>query len=229
MNKIGIICAMNPEMDILLDALLDSTKVKLLGITFYQGKINNHEVVLSLCGVGKVNAAQGVTLLISEFGCNLIINSGIAGGVAPLKKRDSMIASGLSYFDVDATIFGYDFGQVPSMPKEYMVNPDLLVLTKSIFNRLGLPYKSGKVYSGDQFVTSFDQLKGIKDDGGYAIEMEGAAVAQVCMKAGVDFIVLRYISDIIGEENQEESYLEFEKEMANRSAKVTLLLLENME
>ena len=228
MNKIGIICAMNPEMDILLNALEGSKKIKLLGITFYEGRIKDHDIVLSLCGVGKVNAAQGVTLLISEFGCNLIINSGIAGGVSPLKKRDSVIASSLSYFDFDATIFGYEFGQVPSLPKEYMVNPELLVLTKSIFNRLGLSYKSTKVFSGDQFVTSFDQLKGIKEENGFAIEMEGAAVAQVCVKAGIDFIVLRYISDIIGEENQEENYLEFESEMANRSANVTLALLENM-
>lgn len=229
MNKIGIICAMTPEMDILLESMEDSTKVKLLGITFYEGKLANHDVVLSLCGVGKVNAASGTTLLISQFGCNLIINSGIAGGVAPLKKRDSVIASSLAYFDFDATIFGYEFGQVPSLPKEFMANPELLVLTKSIFNRLELPYKCTKVFSGDQFVTSFDQLKGIKDGKGFAIEMEGASVAQVCVKAGIDFIVLRYISDIIGEESQEENYLKFEAEMAKRSAEVTLTLLENME
>ena len=161
--------------------------------------------------------------------CNLIINSGIAGGVSPLKKRDSVIASSLMYHDFDATIFGYEYGQVPSMPKEFMVNPDLLVLVKSIFNRLKLPYVCTKVYSGDQFVSSLDQLDKVDLKGGVAIEMEGAAIAHTAIKAGVDFLVLRYISDIIGEENQQEDYLKFEREMSERSAEVTLKLLENME
>ena len=55
MNKIGIICAMKSEMDILLNAIGEGRKVKMLGCTFYEGNINSHEVVLSLCGVGKVN------------------------------------------------------------------------------------------------------------------------------------------------------------------------------
>ena len=229
MNKIGIICAMKSEMDILLNAIGEGRKVKMLGCTFYEGNINNHEVVLSLCGVGKVNSAIAATLLISEFQCSLIINSGIAGGVSPLKKRDSVIASSLLYYDVDVTPFGYEKGQVPGLPKEFMVNPDLLIFVKSIFNRLELPYKCTKIYSGDQFVVSFDQLNGIKAGDGFAIEMEGASIAQVCIRAGIDFIVLRYISDIIGEENQEEEYFKFEKDMAERSASVTLTLLKNME
>ena len=194
MNKIGIICAMKSEMDILLNAIGEGRKVKMLGCTFYEGNINNHEVVLSLCGVGKVNSAIAATLLISEFQCSLIINSGIAGGVSPLKKRDSVIASSLLYYDVDVTPFGYEKGQVPGLPKEFMVNPDLLIFVKSIFNRLELPYKCTKIYSGDQFVVSFDQLNGIKAGDGFAIEMEGASIAQVCIRAGIDFIVLRYIS-----------------------------------
>jgi adenosylhomocysteine nucleosidase len=229
MNKIGIICAMKSEMDILLNAIGEGRKVKMLGCTFYEGSINNHEVVLSLCGVGKVNSAIAATLLISEFQCSLIINSGIAGGVSPLKKRDSVIASSLLYYDVDVTPFGYEKGQVPGLPKEFMVNPDLLIFVKSIFNRLELPYKCTKIYSGDQFVVSFDQLNGIKAGDGFAIEMQGASIAQVCIRAGIDFIVLRYISDIIGEENQEEEYFKFENDMAERSASVTLTLLKNME
>jgi adenosylhomocysteine nucleosidase len=229
MNKIDIICAMKSEMDILLNAIGEGRKVKMLGCTFYEGSINNHEVVLSLCGVGKVNSAIVATLLISEFQCSLIINSGIAGGVSPLKTRDSVIASSLLYYDVDVTPFGYEKGQVPGLPKEFMVNPDLLIFVKSIFNRLELPYKCTKIYSGDQFVVSFDQLNGIKAGDGFAIEMQGASIAQVCIRAGIDFIVLRYISDIIGEENQEEEYFKFENDMAERSASVTLTLLKNME
>lgn len=228
MNKIGIICAMQPEIDILTNALEDAKKIKLFGLTFFEGVIEGKNVVLSLCGIGKVNASIGTTLLINEFGCDLIINSGIAGGVSPLKKRDSVIATELSYYDVDVTIFGYSYGQVPQMPKFYQTNPGILVLIKSIFNKLGLDYKATRVYSGDSFVTSKDKLKNIDDKEGFAVEMEGTAIAQVCVRSGIDFLVLRYISDIIGEENQEEDYLAFESEMANRSASITLKLLENI-
>lgn len=228
MNKIGIIAAMQPEMDILLDALGEGKKVKLFGITFFEGEIEGKNVVLSMSGVGKVNAAIAATVLINEFQCDFIINSGIAGGVSPLKKRDSVIATELGYHDFDTTIFGYPYGQVPQLPKYFQVNPELIVLVKSIFNRIGLPYKTTRIYSGDQFVNSKEQLAKIDMKEGFAVEMEGAAIAQVCIRSGIDFIVLRYISDIIGEENQEESYIEFEKEMSNRSAQVTLKLLQNM-
>ena len=59
--------------------------------------------------------------------------------------------------------------------------------------------------------------------------MEGASIAQVCIKAGVDFIVLRYISDIIGSPNQVKDYLAFEEEMAKRSANICLQILNNLE
>lgn len=228
MNRIGIICAMQTEMDILLNALGEGKKVKLFGITFYEGKIEDKDVVLSLCGVGKVNAAIGTTLLINEFNCDLIINSGIAGGISPLKKRDSVIATELGYHDFNVSAFGYPYGQVPQMPRFFQVNPGLLVLVKSIFNKVGLEYKTTRIYSGDLFVTSKEELSKIEDKEGFAVEMEGAAIAHVCVRSGIDFIVLRYISDIIGEENQEENYMEFEAEMSNRSAMVTLKLLQNM-
>lgn len=229
MTKIGIIAAMAPEMDQLLAGMENVSEVKLLGIRFYIGNINNKNVVLSLSGVGKVNAAMAATVLINHFNCDLIINSGIAGGTAPLKKRDSVIATKLSYHDFDVSAFGYSYGQVPGLPKEFIVNPALIVLLKKVFNKLGLDYKNAPIVSGDKFVTDKEVLKNVEYESGYAVEMEGAGIAQVCIKAGVDFVVLRYISDIIGEENQQEDYNKFELEMANRSAEVTLSLLENID
>jgi len=228
MIKVGIIAAMEPELDNLLDGMTLVEDVKILGIRFYLGKVKDKDVVVSLCGVGKVNAAMAATILIDHFECNLIINSGIAGGVSPLKKRDSVLATKLMYHDFDVSIFGYPFGQVPGFPKEFLVNPTLVMLVKKIFQKLNLELKCLPIVSGDRFVNNLDILKEIDYEGGYATEMEGAAIAQVCVKAGVDFIVLRYISDIVGEENQEEDYTTFEKEMANRSGEVTLLLLENI-
>lgn len=228
MIKVGIIAAMESELDMLLDGMTDIEDVKVLGIKFYLGNVKEKRVVVSLCGVGKVNAAMAATILIDHFECNLIINSGIAGGVSPLKKRDSVLATKLMYHDFDIRQFGYPLGQVPGFPKEFLVNPALIVLVKKIFQKLNLEVKCLPIVSGDKFVTSLDILKDIEYTEGYATEMEGAAIAQVCVKAGVDFIVLRYISDIVGAENQEEDYNIFEREMANRSGEVTLLLLENL-
>ena len=228
MNKIGIICAMETELDELLQGMDSVEEVKIIGIKFYCSTLNDKEIILSLCGVGKVNAAMATTVLIERFNCDLIINSGIAGGVAPLKKRDSVIATKLMYHDVDVTGFGYPFGQVPGYPKEFIVNPSILLLVKKIFSKLNLNFKTLPIVSGDKFVTSKEMLSGIEYTDGYAVEMEGAAIAQVCIKAGIDFIVIRYISDIIGEVNQEEDYAKFEAEMASRSASVTLEFLKNI-
>lgn len=228
MNRIGIIAAMQPEMELIKESIESCEKVNELGIEFYVGNIGNTDVVLSLCGVGKVNASMATAILISSFECNLIINSGIAGGVAPLNTKDVVVASSLMYHDFDTTLFGYAYGQVPQMPKEFVVNPNALMLVESTLNKLNIEYKTAKIYSGDQFVSSLDALKNVGEPTNCAVEMEGAAIAHVATKAGVDFIVIRFISDIIGADKQVDDYLAFESEMAKKSANITLQLLNNL-
>lgn len=227
--RIGIIAAMEPELDILRDALLDGEEEIKLGISFYPGMIGECEVVLALSGVGKVNSAMCATLLISEYECNFIINTGIAGGMKPLKTRDVIIGTRLCYHDFDTTIFGYSYGQVPGCPKYYASSLESILLVKKALNKLGINYKEGTIYSGDQFVSSCHQLEKIGVEEGSLCEMEGASIAQVCVKAGVEFVVLRYISDIIGDKNQIDDYLKFESDMANRSSKICLQILNNLE
>ena len=227
--RVGIVAAMKVEMEEILNQMEDVDNVSIFGNDFSKGFIGNTEVVLTESGVGKVNASIATTILIREFECSLIINTGIAGGTKPLKHRDVIIAESLTYHDFDATIFGYKHGQVPGMPVEYPVSIDNIVMVKSVLNRLGIAYKTAKVYSGDQFVSSMDAFKNIENTEGIATEMEGAGVAQTCVRAGVDFIVLRYISDIVGENNQEENYLEFETDMAYNSANICIKLISNLE
>lgn len=228
MNKIGIIAAMQPEMEIIYNSMEDIEEINILGVRFYTGLIGECNVVLSLCGVGKVNAAMAATLLISEFECNLLINTGIAGGVEPLKTRDVIIASDLSYHDFDTTTFGYEYGQVPQMPKRFYSSANAIMLAKSICNKLKIDYKVASIYSGDQFISSMEKLKNLGEIEGVACEMEGAAIAHVAVKAGIDFLVIRFISDIIGAENQIEDYQKFEREMAEMSAKITLQIVNNL-
>ena len=229
MEKIGIIAAMNIEMDILLNAMNEYEETNFMGYKFYEGCINDIDIVLVESGVGKVNAAMATTLLIGEFACDFILNTGIAGGLKGVKTKDVIIADGLMWYDFDIRIFGYEYGQVPHMPKIFPVNPECIMLVKSILNKLNIDYKTGVILSGDKFVSSYDTLGLVKDMSALASEMEGCAVAQVATKAGVDFVVLRYISDVVGEPSQNEDYLKFEEEMARRSASISLALINGLK
>lgn len=229
MEKIGIIAAMNIEMDILLNAMNEYEETNFMGYKFYEGCINDIDIVLVESGVGKVNAAMATTLLICEFACDFILNTGIAGGLKGVKTKDVIIADGLMWYDFDIRIFGYEYGQVPHMPKIFPVNPECIMLVKSTLNKLNIDYKTGLILSGDKFVSSYDTLDLAKDMGALASEMEGCAVAQVATKAGVDFVVLRYISDVVGEPSQNEDYLKFEEEMARRSASISLALINGLK
>jgi len=224
--RIGIVGAMKLEIELIVGKLNDTVKESISGYDFYVGKLNNNEIIICESGVGKVNAGGAALLLISEFNAELVINTGIAGGIGDVKCRDVIIGNGLAWHDFDIRIFGYPFGQVPNMPKVYLTNPLVIMNTKMILNKLNIDYKEGIIVSGDQFVTNLDKLEYVKDLNPVACEMEGCAIAQVCTKAGVDFLVLRYISDIVGEENQNDNYIKFEEEMATRSAKICISLIE---
>ncbi len=234
MNKlseynIGIIAAMENEFNIIYENMKSTESEKVFDTKYYIGRINNIDVVLVKSGIGKVNAASATTTLIDHFGCNLIINSGIAGGIKPVKTRDLVIASSLVYNDFDITNFGYEYGQVPGMPKLFLANPNLLICFKQLLNKLNIKYLEGIIASGDKFARSMDIIKDNKGLNILAVDMESAAVAQVATKAGVDFMIIRFISDIIGEESQIEFYDKFEEEMASSSAKITLSLIESLE
>lgn len=226
--RIGIVAAMRHEMEDIENAMQDVESVRILGSEYFKGTLGENEVVLTQSGVGKVNAAIATTILIREFECSFIINTGIAGGTKPLKHRDVVVAESLAYHDFDASAFGYKYGQVPGMPAEYLIGLDSIVLVKSVLNKLGIEYKTAKVYSGDQFVTNLSAFNKLDNYDGIATEMEGAGVAQTCVRAGIDFVVLRYISDIVGEENQQESYMEFEEDMAHNSAIICIKLVSNI-
>ncbi|MDE5715885.1 MAG: 5'-methylthioadenosine/adenosylhomocysteine nucleosidase [Anaeroplasmataceae bacterium] len=226
---IGIIAAMEEEMFLLKEALEIEEEEIICGTSFYLGKLNSQEIVLSQCGVGKVNSSIAATIMISHFCCDFILNTGIAGGITGVDTKDIVIAKSLMYYDVDAKAFGYAYGQVPGMPVQYHSSIDYIVKIKTILSKQHLSYKEAVVYSGDSFVNRKELLKNMDISIPCIAEMEGASIAQVCVKSGVDFVVLRYISDIVGKDSQIEDYKTFESEMARRSALVCLAILKNME
>ncbi len=224
--RIGIIGAMDNEVSFLRENI-NEEHVNILGFDFYIGKINDNEVILSKSGVGKVNAAILTTLMVKEFEVDFILNTGIAGGYK-IPCETIVLADIISYDDVDASGFGYKPGQIPGMPYEFLPSPEYRLMIKKVLNNLGLGFVECKIYSGDQFVTTTDKILSFDPTKPCAFEMEGAAIAHTCIKLGVDFVVLRFISDDVLSPNQENDYMTFEQKMSNLSADICLKVLNQL-
>ena len=222
---IALIGAMDVEINALVQKLENKEEINVLAYKFYKGILNNKEVVILKSGIGKVASAVGCALMIDHFKPSVVINTGIAGGLNGLKQYDILLASELSYSDVDATNFGYKLGQVPQMPEVYKADEIYLNKIKDFFNKNNISYKSGNVLSSDSFIVSESQLL-IKRDGFVGCEMEGASIAQTCYINKTPFVSIRFISDVVGGSNQAESYMEFETKAANLSQDICYKVLE---
>src|SRR5574344_1797143 len=178
---LGIIGAMDVEVNNILSVMEDVEEIAIGGITFFKGYIDSKEVVLSKSNVGKANGAITATLLINEFQVTEIINTGIAGGVSPLKTKDIVLADRIYHNDVDATIFGYPYGQVPGMPLYYEADVELITRVKQALRKLNLNYKNATIFSGDKFTTEASVLDKFDYHSLAVFEMEGAGIAQACV------------------------------------------------
>ncbi len=125
--KIGIITPMAEEK-LSLIAALDNTKTKQHGGTsITTGTYKGHEVILTESGIGKVAAASAATVMIDNFEPDLIVNTGSAGALDPdLKIGDEVVGTRVAHSDVDVTVFGYAFGQVPNKPLYYLADPEVV-------------------------------------------------------------------------------------------------------
>lgn len=227
---IGIIAAMESECSLLKEALCCGEEECICGLSFFEGHDGSQRIILVQSGVGKVNAAMTAALLIDHFECDFIINTGIAGGLSQVQTEDVLLATRLAYSDVDTSCFGYEIGQVPGMPLYYCPAIEDVVHFKKILRHLNIEFKEATIFSADRFVTKkSDLLRYSNSDEVAACEMEGAAIAQVCVRSGISFMVLRYVSDLVEHPSQIDNYQAFEEEMAKRSSKICLEIIKNWE
>ena len=227
--KFGIIAAMEEELKTLLLALEDKKEVVVLGKTYYEGRIGQHEVVLVQSGIGKVLSAMSVTILAETFGVDAIINTGSAGAVSEgLAIGDVVIADRLVYHDVDVTAFGYAYGQMAGQELYFLADSDLMAKLQAVLAQEGQESHLGLIATGDSFIADPDRVAAIKHHFPevLAVEMEGAAIAQAAQAAGKPFLVIRAMSDTAqGDANI--TFDEFILEAGKRSAQTLLALLEN--
>ncbi|MED2972406.1 5'-methylthioadenosine/S-adenosylhomocysteine nucleosidase [Fictibacillus sp. B-59209] len=230
--KIGIIGAMEEEVIILRDKLSHRQDKTLAGCEFYTGKIDGIDIILLKSGIGKVNAAIGTTLMIEMFQPDCLINTGSAGGFhKDLNVGDVVISTEVRHHDVDATIFGYEYGQVPQMPAYYVPDADLVsIAVKSAEKVSGIQVAKGLIASGDSFMSDHERVEFIRTKlaGLYAAEMEAAAIAQVAYQFKVPFVIIRSLSDIAGKDAR-VSYDQFLDTASKHSAELILLMIEELK
>lgn len=226
MTKLGIIGAMEEEVETLLALLENKTSATHAGSVFYEGVLEGLNVVVVQCGVGKVNAAICAQILCSVYGVTHLVNTGIAGSLcAELDIGDMVVSRDAMYHDFDTTPFGYPMGKVPGMPVTYPSDENMMAYAFAAAEAVNPGHtKTGRVASGDQFVSRKDQKQHIIEvTEALCTEMEGAAIAHTAYRNGVPFVILRSISDK-ADDSAQMDYPTFERIAAHRCAEVTCLL-----
>jgi len=204
--RTAIIAAMEEEVKYLKEHIHNYEMYEFQGYQYHIGDIEGKKIVVVQSGIGKVNAALSTALLLEHFSVKEVINTGSAGGMSPeLNIGDIIIGDECIHHDVDVTAFGYDFGQLPHMPKSFYSDKSLISIFSSIMKRFDFSHSVGMIATGDKFITSFDQMVKISKvfPNIKAAEMEAAAIAQVCYQYQIPVIIVRSISDVIGKNSGE--------------------------
>lgn len=196
---LGIISAMNEELEILLKDMKEDSTITKANMTFHKGELWGKNVVAVVCGIGKVNAAVCSQILISEFKVDNIINVGVAGGIGKnIYPGDVVVATDLVQHDMDTTVFGDAYGQVPRLDTfDFKCDKTLVdAALKACKSINDINSFSGRIVSGDQFISSIEKIQWFeKEFGAISCEMEGASIAHVCYLNNVPCVVIRSISD----------------------------------
>ena len=195
---IGIIAAMNVEMESLRSYMENTETDVISGIRFVRGTLEGKEVVTAVCGIGKVFAALCAQTMILHYSPDRIINTGVAGTLTDKLDICSIaVSSAVVQHDMDTSPIGDPLGLISGinkieLPADRIMSGQLSACAKI----MGIKTETGIIASGDQFVASSERKAFIVDHfKAIACEMEGAAIGQVCYVNKVPFCVLRAISD----------------------------------
>jgi adenosylhomocysteine nucleosidase len=243
MSRIAIVSAMHEELHALLRRMPDESRVLRAGREFWVGHLEGHEVVAVLSRIGKVAAATTATLLLTEFGVDRIVFTGTAGGLADgVRVGDIVVADALLQHDMDASPL-FPRYQVPLYGTDRFV-PDA-ALSQTLFDTAQAALREvhrspeapawqrdfgirdpkvhrGLVISGDRFVSGRAENDALRSrlPQALAVEMEGAALAQVCHDFGVPFAVARTVSD----RADDGAHVDFQRFVAEVSSRYALAL-----
>lgn len=229
---IGIICAMELEIEKIREGMTDITEEKHAGVVYTLGKKKGADVVMAVSGAGKVFAAICTQAMIDNFHPEVILNVGVAGSLSTdLSIGDIVMAEQLVQHDMDVTALGLKKGQLYGSDYRFFpANSKVIDLIKECLELVNLEREKegkkalhaikGTVASGDIFVADSGLKKSIVDEfQAVACEMEGAAIAQVCCVNEIRFGVIRAISDSANEDSTMD-YGEFSRMAADNTAEL---------
>ncbi len=223
---IGIIGAMDKEVESLISSLENHTEELIGSVKFHTGILEGKNVVIARCGIGKVFAALCTEAMILAYSPSLIINTGVGGGLSSnIKVTDIVVAEKLVQHDMDTSAIGDPKGLVSGINIIYF-NTDKRAadIVKKAATDLSFTCHTGTIASGDIFVADKDKKQSIrKDFSADVCEMEGAAIAQVAYVNNIPCCVIRAISDS-ADEGSSMDYLDFLPLAAERSEKITRAL-----
>ena len=221
---IGIIAAESKEMNEIKKLMKNIEEKDLFNLQFFTGIIEEAECVLVECGEGKVNAARTTQIMIDNFKIDKLVNVGSAGAInEDLNVKDVVIADKLVQYDFDISGLGYEKGEICNIGKYIYCDKTLVEECKqAIENIENDSYKVviGTIATADSFCDKPEIAKMVrKEFNAECVEMEGAAVAQVCYLDKIPFLVIRGISDTPNGNNKIDfrKYLEI---ASKQSAKI---------
>lgn len=230
--KISFICAMEEEVVALLKQLKEPKDIVVGPVTIHSGKINDHEVSIIQCGIGKVQAAMATSVLLTTQKPDAVINTGSAGGIGSgLAIGDIVVSNGVAYYDVDVSASGgYPLGQLPGQPRIFEASEKIAKQIQQASHDVDLKAHVGLIVSGDEFINSkqkIDEIKAMYPEA-LAVEMEGAAIGQVCYQFKIPFVVVRAMSDV-GDSDSGVDFDKFIVEAGQKSAQMGLAFLNNLD
>ena len=227
MNKvIGLIGAMDEEISLLLEGMLDKVTFTKCGIQYHKGSFAGKSVVVCKSGVGKVNAAVTTQILIDTFKAEEVLFTGVAGALHPeLNIGDIVISSECMQHDMDVTPLGFPRGIIPYQEvSSFPADANLITLAEQACREQKVHHLTGKVLSGDQFIANRETVIMLSEQlEGVCAEMEGAAVAQVCYMNHIPFVIIRSMSD----KADGSAYVNF-REFTVEASKRSHAILEHM-
>ena len=234
-KPIALVAAMEEEVEALLACFPQHETCVHFNTRLFHAHHGNQELVIAQTGVGKVNAACTLALLLSDFAPGCVINTGTAGGLqAGQHILDLLVPEEIVYTDVDLTPLGLAFGQMLGSEPRFRVAPALLACFRDVLAEQPSPpvCHHGLLGSSDSFIHSQQQLDQIRarfQDSVACVDMEGGAIAHTCTRFGVPFLILRALSDAPGSGDSALDFQTFLKRSSAVSANLCRALVERLE
>lgn len=191
---------MDREVALFIKNLEQMSVMTKASMTFYSGVLYGKKVAVVKCGVGKVNAAVCTQILIDNYKPEIVICTGVAGALRDdMNFGDTVVSSDVVQYDVDATSFGHELGEIPNLGIKFFKScPELIDMAVKIHENSFKESKVfvGRVLTGDQFVCSKQKAGFLRQTfDGFCVEMEGGSIGQVCYLNDTPFLIIRSISD----------------------------------